>query len=358
MKIDKFLILMLALLLCATSALAKAPEDELHIGVVYPTESIDQDTLFDEGLQLALDQINANGGVLGKQVVLQMRDDNNDITTALQISQTLIDSGIQAVIGHWSSNVCQVVKENYEANKVVMITPAATSMSLLAQPHHYIYRMIPNNEVYAIALADYIKDSGLNNIAIYYSDDVYGLKFANAVEKYLTLHGLNTIDRVTSTTTANADKIKQRWDAFGCEGVVIAAVMPDAANAIHLICDAHENYPVFGAENFDRLSFTREMQNDTSRIHMAAFDLSELDQDFLRAFRAAYDADPDIFAISGYQSLMLLHDAMQATGSEDATAIADYLSTLKDQPSITGPIDYDPATQEFIEHSLMVRTVN
>ncbi len=357
----KTLALLLALLMMIGMEAAAGGEQSgatIEIGIVYPEASIDGDTYYREGLDMAIDEINRAGGIAGKQLVPVIEDDGGDITTGLIIAQSLVDRKVAAVIGHWSSNVCYVVKDLYESCRMPMISPAATSESLMEDGGSYTFRTIPGCETYAGVLAADMAKRGLKSIAIYYTDDVYGFAYANELEMALATRGIEVVDRVSSISPSSAQRVADRWTAFGVDGVFVAATMPDAANVIQLIRAMHPTFPVYGAENFDRKSFRDELSGDTSRTYAAAFDLDKIDQAFLKAYRDQYGHDPHVFAITGYMAVMMLKDAFLATGGTDPAAVSAYLKTLKAYPSIGGALSYDEASGDFSGHALCVRALD
>ena len=333
---------------------ALAQSEEIVIGVAYPA-NMDTQTHFIQGVTLAQDKINDEGGLLGRELKLLIKDDQNDATIARQIAQSFVDAGVQAVIGHWSSNVCAVVEDTYESNHVIMLTPAATSMSLLKPAQQFIFRLIPNNLLNAKTLAQAFKAAGYENIAIYFSDDVYGVTFSQTIENALHELGIHVIDRVNMLSPATMETVFDRWQAFGCDGVAIAATMPEAAEAIGFIRSLPVAYPIFGADNFARSSLSDSLDGDLDNIFYVSHDLEKIDSAFIAAFKKAYNAEPDVFAIAGYQSVMLLCDAMRAGEKTDAASIAAYFAALTGYESITGPLTFDASSREFSEHSLIVR---
>lgn len=351
-KNKPLLLVILSLILLFSSALAE--ESPIVIGIAYPA-AIDGETRFIQGVYLAQEKINAGGGILNRELVFDIKDDKNDATTARQIAQGFVDAGVQAVIGHWGSNICSVAEETYETNGIIMLSPAATSMALLKPSQRYIFRMIPNNDDNAHTLAAAFSGAGYENIAIYFSDDVYGTTFSQTIERALHEKGIHVIDRICTLSPAAMETVADRWQAFGCDAIVIAATMPEAANAIELIRALPVSYPIYGADNFARSSLKDSLQRDLRNIFHVAHDESKIDADFSAAFKLAYDAEADVFAIAGYEAVMLLYDAMTAANTTEAAAIADYLSGIADYESITGALSFDAATREFLGHSLIVR---
>jgi len=351
-KRKPLLLVILGLLLLFSFALAE--EKPVVIGIAYPT-AVDAETHFIQGVYLAQERVNASGGILNRKLDFDIKDDQNDATLARQIAQGFVDAGISAVIGHWGSNVCAVTEETYESNGVIMLSPAATSMSLLKPSQRYVFRMIPNNDKNAHTLADAFAAANYENIAIYFSDDVYGITFSQTIERALHEKGIHVIDRVCTLSPAAMETVADRWQAFGCDAIVIAATMPEAASSIELIRTLPVSYPIYGADNFARSSLKDSLGGKLANIFHVAHQESAIDADFKNAFHSAYGCEPDVFAIAGYEAVMLLSDAMNMTGQTDAAAIADYIGSLQNYASITGELAFDADTREFIGHSLIVR---
>lgn len=359
--------MLLCLCLCGLALLASAcsaPEDidlyngedaqEVTLGVAYPAEALKGDTLFEMGLEMAVSDVNAAGGILGKPLSLLIRDDQGDTTLATQIAQSFIDQGITAVIGHWGTNVAYIVEDIYEQAGVVMITPSATGEDIFEYRYNHIFRMISTNEEYAGAIARYMKAKGMDNIAIYHSDDVYGVGFASTLESALSRNGITVIDRLSSLSSINVQRVRDRWRAFGCRGVIVAAVMPEAAQAVRYVRQMDLALPIFGAENFDRQSFLPSVGNNPENLYTTRYDESALDPDFRDRFVETYGKMPDVFAINAYECVMILADAMNETQSLQGADVAGFLKQVSKYRTISTVITYNEETQEFDGQPLVV----
>ncbi|MCL2227043.1 MAG: ABC transporter substrate-binding protein [Oscillospiraceae bacterium] len=321
--------------------------DVIHIGAAFPFELVTSDNLFLKGVELAVSTVNESGGVLGKTLDVVLRDDEGDSHRAMQIANTFHQQGITAVIGHWSTSVCYFVKDVYEENGVIMLTPAATGLLVFDYEHEFVFRMIPNNQVFAIAIADAVAQKGLSRVALVFSDDEYGRDFAQLLELALSKHNVPVIDRVTSVTSANVRTITDRWRAFGCDTVIIANSGTESAEPILLINSVKQGLSFFGADNFASLSFRQALANQNVALYQATYSEQRMDLEFLEAFRLKHDYEPDVFAVSGYAAVMLLAQAINAAGTTDSSAIAAFLSGLYEHETVAGKLTYNPQTQEF-----------
>lgn len=334
-----------------TSRQASAPgtidSDIIEIGVAYPVAANDSTTYLHAGIDLAVDQINEAGGILGKPLQIRLRDDQNDQSEAARIAQAFADNNITAVIGHWSSNINYMVEDIYEENGVLLVMPCAASTDLFDYDYNYIFRMFSNSIKDADALAAGLNAKGLKRVAICYSDDTYGIDFAEQAERSLSRYNIVVVDRITGLTAASAAQISDRWQAFGCEAVITSHVAPQVYDTISQIRSMEADYPIFGTDNFQRSDFAARLGGDVSNLYRTENDPLALSSEYLERFNDTYGHDPDIYATAGYASVYLIRDAMEACQSTDAAVLASYLKQLQDYPAVTGILSYNSETSEF-----------
>jgi branched-chain amino acid transport system substrate-binding protein len=111
------------------------------------------------GVAQAQDEINQNGGVAGKLLVVEIANDNNDVTIAKQIASEFVkDTSILAVVGHNSSDVTQATAPTYQQGKLVVISPTSVA-SNLSGIGNYVFRTTPSARVIASTLARYAVES-------------------------------------------------------------------------------------------------------------------------------------------------------------------------------------------------------
>jgi branched-chain amino acid transport system substrate-binding protein len=333
------------------------PEAEvITIGVAYPAATWDKESYYRDGLELAVKEVNESGGVLGKPMDLLIRDDRGDSRVAQQIAETFYDTGITAVIGHWSSDVCYFVEDIYEERKVVMLSASAGSTRLFEFEYQYVFRIVVNNLVYAQTLAEFAEQNGIRRPAIYYAEDTYGTDLAEMAENELTKRQIPVVDRLTSITPSNVKEVIHRWRAFGCDALIMADILDGLTEPVRLIRDAGADFPIFCVENFDQSTFISEIAGYTDNLYSTVYGTEDMDGTFLENFRSAYDRNPNIFEVAGYEAVYLLADAMNAEGSIESGAIVRYLRSLQDYPSVMGHISYNPHTQEFDGQRMRVKT--
>lgn len=147
------------------------------------------------GAKLALQEINAAGGVLGKPAQFLSGDDGTDATKAKQTMADLIAQGAQLFFGPSGSGVSKELIPVAAAKKVVLFAPSATSAALSAiDDGGYFFRAAPSDELQSRALADIIMRDGLRRVSILYRNDAYGDGLQKGVKEELVKAGLDEID--------------------------------------------------------------------------------------------------------------------------------------------------------------------
>ncbi len=151
------------------------------------------------GAQLALDDANAKGLVLGGQKVrfeLLAEDDQADPRTATTVAQRLVDAGVKGVVGHVTSGAAIPASRIYEQAGVPSITPSATSPKLTQQKFKTTYRVIANDMQQGAAMARFATEAlKAKRIAVIDDRTAYGQGLADAVVDNLKRLGVTPVGR-------------------------------------------------------------------------------------------------------------------------------------------------------------------
>ena len=178
------------------------------------------------GSKLAVQDINAAGGVLGAPVQLVEGDSGDASTdTATQTADRLLQSGVNVVVGAASSTVSLTVIDRITGAGVMQISPANTSDQFTTYNDNGLYfRTAPPDVLQARALADLIGEDGNNTVAILARNDAYGTGLANNTQQNLLDQGLAEDDVINVTydpTAANFDAEIQKMVEFGGDAIVV-----------------------------------------------------------------------------------------------------------------------------------------
>jgi branched-chain amino acid transport system substrate-binding protein len=175
------------------------------------------------GVQTAIDDINAAGGVLGKDVV-QVKADSGDGTPDIAGAQTdkLLDANADAIVGAASSSVSLSVIDKITGAGVVQFSPANTSPALddpKTDPKNLYFRTAPSDVLQGAVMANTVIEDGFNNVAILARQDSYGELLAAQIDKGIKAGGGNVaVKKLYSADATN----------FTAEVNAVAATKPDA----------------------------------------------------------------------------------------------------------------------------------
>lgn len=304
-------------------------EHRIKIAAAGPWES--RYNLLKEGIDLALEEVNGAGGVLGAQIeLIPFEDQNMLFTGGLTAYQLVSDPQICAVIGHSSSSISISNSLIYHFYGLLMFSPYSTNPLLTKQGLPYVFRNIPDDDATAHKAAQFCEKMGWNKILVYYLNSSYGTGLANAFE----IQSGNVLDRVsyeTSYTKAAHTTVAQNWiNNYEFDAIFLAGLWPNTADVVAAFREAGINVPIIDGGEFDDPAF---FQTAGTRNEENIYTVSPYNENsekpayiaFKNAFRAKYGKEPDIAALQGYDALKVLTKAIGNAKSVKASDIAKAL---------------------------------
>ena len=188
--------------LAQTAGPASAPAaprlNTLKIGVIGPFTGGSSDfglPMFN-GIQLAVDEINAVGGYLGRQLEIVRKDDQASPDTGLKLSQELVAEKVVATIGFCNTGVAAKSLEVFQTAKLPLVIPCATGSPLTSKypgPESYIFRTSASDSIQAPFVVEDIVKRGWTRVAVFADTSGYGEAGLKDVEKALDSKGLKPV---------------------------------------------------------------------------------------------------------------------------------------------------------------------
>ena len=161
----------------------------------------------------AINVVNANGGILGRDIELVIRDEGNESATALAaVDDFISEFQIDALVGLMSSPIALSVLPRLVENKVGSCSPTATAVTLASFPDNGLFvRTTPSDILASEAIAQVIEQTGVVETSIAYPDDPFGRSFVAEVRRSLSVQGISIIAEVAyDTTTADFAPIAEQ----------------------------------------------------------------------------------------------------------------------------------------------------
>ena len=301
----------------------------------------------DKGTRMAIDEINAEGGVLGKKIRLVIEDDQSKAGESATVVRKLISRDkVVALLGEVASSRSLEAAPIAQQKKIPMISPSSTNPKV-TEVGDYISRVCFIDPFQGTALSKFALSRGWKRMAIL--ADVkqdYAVGLAEFFRKHLTENGGEIV----------ADQSYSSWDKdFRAQLTSIAATQPDAIllagyyNEAGLIASqARElglTMPLLGGDGWDSPSLIEvagpAVEGCFMSNHFSGEDPSPVIQNFIAKFRELYGHEPDALAALGYDSARILADALRRAGTTDPEPLRDAIAATKDFPGVTGRITLD-----------------
>lgn len=348
------LVLCIAVSACREPALPRGQAQAqaggpVTIAAAWPWESRTT-LLYGQGLQMAVDEINAAGGVLQRPLTVLREDDHETVDRGRLVAQRLAQNNdVVAVIGHMQSYVSLPAAAIYDLFGIVHLAPTATDPRLTRQGYRRLFRMTFTDRETGAQMADFAVTRGFRRVAIYYIRNAYGRSLANAFEERALELGVEMADRQSYDPNAVAGDraltdILASWQDLNLSAIFIAGEPREAAAMIRAARERGIDVPVLGGDALGTPDFVslggRAVEGTVIATAFHPADERESARRFTAAFRQRYGLLPDASAALAYDAVRLLAHGMSRAESVDPDAVAAALHATTGWSGVTGPVAF------------------
>jgi branched-chain amino acid transport system substrate-binding protein len=313
------------------------------------------------GVQTAIDEINADGGVNGYTLQLIAEDSRGESTEAANAIQKLIDQDrVTAIVGAVLSGETATVAPIAQDSGVLMVTPSSTAPGL-TDIGDYIFRNVITDDVQAQQMAEYaVSELGFNKLAVIYANNDYGVALkdnftAKAQELGASIVGTESYLDGDEDFRAQLTKIGDEIEALYIAGYYTEAAKiaqqarRQGIEAIFLGADGFysEKLVELGGDAVEGAAFTAGFYSG---------DEVEAVQAFVSSYKQKYSQEPDMFAANAYDTMKIVAQALAKAGN-DRAALKDEMAAIKDFPGVTGTTSFD-AKGEAVKDVLILKIEN
>ena len=288
------------------------------------------------GLTLAFEEINALGGL---QFELRAEDDEADGEMAVNAYNALMDWGMQIMAGPTTSGSAAAAAAECAADGVFMLTPSASDASVIAAGDN-VFQICFTDPNQGIGSADFIFSHALGEKVgiIYDSSNPYSLGIYNKFVEQANNIGLVIVAEEAFTADNKADLTTQvtKCKEAGADLVFLPIYAAEAAQVLTCADKIGYDVPFFGCDGLDgilgKVSDPAIAENVLMLTPFAA-DSTEADvQAFVAGYQAAYNATPDQFAASGYDTIYAIKAAVEKANvtSADADLSSKVVAAMKE----------------------------
>ena len=330
----------------------------LKIGGIGPTTGVAAiyGTAVMKAIQLAVDEINAAGGVNGMKIEAMWQDDEHNAEKAVNAYQTLMDQGMQVLIGTVTSAPCIAVVAEAELDNIFMLTPSGSAVDAIAAPN--AYRVCFSDPNQGIGAATYIKDNNLaSKVAVIYNvSDPYSNGIYEKFAAQAQTNGLEIVaaEAFTNDSATDFSVQIQKVKESGADLLFLPIYYEAAALILDQANSAGLDIKYFGCDGLDgvidQLGDKADLAEGVMLLTPFAADATD-DKTvaFTAAYKAAYNNEtPNQFAADAYDAVYIVKAAIEAAGitsadidcSDLCDAIMEQMATLKFD-GVTGLMTWD-----------------
>ena len=289
------------------------------------------------GAQIAVDEINADGGINGYQIDFQFQDDEHDAEKAVNAYNTLKDWGMQMLMGTVTSAPCVAVADKTMADNMFQITPSGSSVECAQNPN--VFRVCFSDPDQGAASATYIAENKLaDKIAVIYdSSDVYSSGIYEKFAAEAANQGLEIVDAEAFTADSNKDfstQLQKAKDA-GADLVFLPIYYTEASLILNQANTMGYAPKFFGCDGMDGIlqvdNFDTKLAEGLMLLTPFAADADdELTQKFVTAYKEKYGETPIQFAADAYDAIYAIKAAAEEAGITPETSASDTCDKMKE----------------------------
>ena len=289
------------------------------------------------GAQIAVDEINADGGINGYQIDFQFQDDEHDAEKSVNAYNTLKDWGMQMLMGTVTSAPCVAVADKTMADNMFQITPSGSSVECAQNPN--VFRVCFSDPDQGAASATYIAENKLaDKIAVIYdSSDVYSSGIYEKFASEAANHGLDIVAAEAFTADSNKDfstQLQKAKDA-GADLVFLPIYYTEASLILNQANTMGYAPKFFGCDGMDGIlqvdNFDTKLAEGLMLLTPFAADADdELTQKFVTAYKEKYGETPIQFAADAYDAIYAIKAAAEEAGITPETSASDTCDKMKE----------------------------
>ncbi|QIB52825.1 MULTISPECIES: branched-chain amino acid ABC transporter substrate-binding protein [Pseudomonas] len=297
------------------------------------------------GAKMAIDRINAAGGVNGSQLEGVIFDDACDPKQAVAVANRIVNEDIQFVVGHLCSSSTQPASDIYEDEGILMITAASTSPEITSRGYELIFRTIGLDSLQGPTAGQYIAEKVKpKKVAVVHDKQQYGEGIATAVRDVLRE---NDIDVALFEGITAGDKdfsaLISRLRQADVDFVYYGGYHPELGLILRQAREQGLNATFMGPEgvgNTDISAIAGEASEGMLVTLPKAFDEDPKNADLVKAFEAKNEDPSGAFVFPAYAAVQVIADGIKLADSTDPFDVAEALRSNSFETP-TGTLSFD-----------------
>lgn len=306
------------------------------------------------GAKLAFKQVNASGGVLGKQINFIVADNKSEPSeSANAVTKLVTQDKVSAIIGAVASSNTLAAAQIATDNKVPMLTPTSTNPKVTVDDNgkvkDYMFRSCFIDPFQGTVMANFAAKTLKAKTAVIYIDNSsdYSKGLAQFFEENFVKNGGQILAKEAflqkdQDFKATLTKIK----GYNADVIYVPGYYEEVGKIVKQARELGITGPMLGGDGWDSPKLVEIAGKDVLNNTFFSNHYSPEDQDqsvvkFVQDYKAEYNQNPDALAALGYDAAMMLVNAIKEAGSADPIKIKDALAATKNLKLVTGQVSLD-----------------
>lgn len=326
----RYMVVASALLLLTTGC-PRQDENVIRIGAVGPMTGDLSKMGVDlrNSVELAVEEWNKKGGVLGRKIVLLTADDQADPKQAVSIANKLINQNAVAVVGHWNSNCSIPASKYYQDANIVMITPATTNPRLTQQGFKNIFRVCGTDDQQGKVAAEFVlKTLHPEKIAIIHDKTAYGQGLADYFKKAIGDRVKIVYDGGIILRDPDYKAVLTTIKQSDPDLYFFGGIYPEAGRLVRQAKEIGLNIPMITGDGVYDPTFIKIAGKSAEGTYVT-FGAEPAGLSSAKAFLEAYKAkygDPGPYSIYAYDAANIVLTAIERTKATEGSKVAGMIS--------------------------------
>lgn len=322
----------------------------IKIGVAspYTGDTADGGIQIWQGAQLAADEVNAQGGIMGKKIEIVPADDTASASKAEEVANSLVSQGVVAVVGHKDSGVSIPASAVYHKAGIVQITPTSSNPQLTDQGFDTVFRVCPVDKTQGPVLAEFmIQTKGFKKIAVVYANTAYGQGLDTEFEKRAGELGVAPIasEQITRGDKDFTNTLRKIKD-LAPDAIFYAGSLPEAIIIVQQMKELGIQVPFVGGDTLFQPEFIVQTGSASNGAFISSFfpdmlqSTGQAEKNWVTEYRDTFKRNPGGNSSGGYVAAMSIFQAMKNANSTDPAQIKAAMKSLQ-MDSFIGRIAFD-----------------
>ena len=329
------LLTVLCLLAVVFAGCSKKDDSDIVIGVLSPTSGSEayygNDML--QSYQLAVDEINAAGGVLGRNLALYHADDACDANTASQAAAKIVSQGVDFVVGGYCSGATISALQQFYDDDLLMLISAANSTDITKLGLSQTFMLNGTADHAAVTVTDLCKYLGSKKVALIHQGDAYTKNLSDTCERVLPQNGIEIATiQVMEKSAPDVSAIVTAVRNSDADFVYWCGYHADGSNVIKQLRQGGYNGEIAVGDGSASVELITACGPAGEGVYVTSppyVGFSSGGEQFIDNYKTKFNMEPGTYATLCYDTIYMLKSAIEKAGTVETAKVRDVIQSIE-----------------------------